>query len=229
VKRISLKAVVMAIPLSAAVLVSVSTAAEASAAVTTPGPPTAVHATSVAGVLGATVSWGAPVSDGGSPILYYVASNYTGTHFCVSANPGPDTCHISGLRVGRTKPTIRVRAVSANGRGAVSVTLPVVTHQNPGTSGNGSPPTTSGTNQVGGSQTVPDPDPAPVPVTGTAGASTPGAASSAADPALPLTGIDVKALFVLGVGLVLGGLLMLGSLGRRRRSHVISADSLLQR
>jgi hypothetical protein len=224
VRRISLRAVVVAIPLIAAVLVSVSAAAEASAAVTTPGPPTAVHATSVAGVLGATVSWGAPVSDGGSPILYYVAFNYTGTHSCTSASPGPDTCHISGLRVGRTRPAIRVRAVNAKGRGAVAVTVPVVTHQNPGSSGGGSPPATSGTSQVGGSQTV------PVPVPVTAGASSASTASSAGDPAqLPLTGIDVKALFVLGVGLVLGGLLMLGPLGRRRRSHVISVDSLLQR
>jgi hypothetical protein len=227
VRRISLKAIVVAVPLIA-VLVSVSAAAEASAAaVTTPGPPTAVHATAVAGVPGATVSWGAPVSDGGSPILYYVASNYTGTHFCLSANPGPDTCHISGLRVGITRPTVRVRAVSAKGRGAVAVTLPVVTHPIPGTSGTVSPPTTSGTSQVGGTQTVPVPASSSAP--GAAGASSSSAASSSGDPAqLPLTGIDVKALFVLGVGLVLGGLLMLGPLGRRRRSHVVSVDSLIQ-
>lgn len=219
---------VVAVPLFAAVLGSVSTSAEASAAVTTPGPPTAVHATSIAGVLGTTVSWGAPVSDGGSPILYYVASTYNGNYSCISLNPGPGTCHIDGLKVGIVRPSIRVRAVSTSGRGAVAVTLPVVTHETLD-NGNASTSTPSGTALAGASQSASTPARTPTSASGVAGASSTSAAFIAGIPAeLPFTGADVEAQFILGVSLVLGGLLILSPLGRRRRAHGNSADRLLQ-
>jgi hypothetical protein len=226
VRRLRLMGVV-AIPLLAAVLGAASTSAEASAAVSTPGPPTAVHATSIAGVRGATVSWRAPVSNGGSPILYYRASTYTGAYLCVSSNPGPDTCHINGLKVGIVRPLIRVRAVSARGGGAVVVTLPVVTHETLG-NGTATPSTPSGTSPAGVSHTSPTPTPTPASfLVGTS--STTRAASSAGVPAvLPFTGADVEALFILGVTLVLGGLLILSPLGRRRSAHGNTADWLLQ-
>src|SRR5450631_3622986 len=140
--------VVVAVPLLV-VLSSVSPSAGASAAVKRPGPPTAAQATYTAGVRGVSVSWSAPVSDGGSPILYYVASNYSGKYRCISLNPGPEACHIDGLRIGHVVRHIRVRAITARGPGHVVVISPVVTHDsNGGTSA--SPP--SGTSPASASQ-----------------------------------------------------------------------------
>src|SRR5580692_8245262 len=132
---------VAALPLLAAMLSSPS--AGASAPMTRPGPPTAVQATYVAGVRGVSVSWSAPVSDGGSPILYYVASNYGGKYFCISLNPGPGACHIDGLRIGKVVPQIRIRAINAIGPGHVAVILPVVTHDSTGGVSASPPPGTS--------------------------------------------------------------------------------------
>lgn len=134
-RRLGLMGVV-ALPLLTAMLSSPS--AGASGAMTRPGPPTAAQATYIAGVRGVSVSWSAPVSDGGSPILYYVASNYGGKYFCISLNPGPGACHIDGLRIGKVVRQIRVRAINANGPGQVAVILPVVTHDSNG--GTSAPP-----------------------------------------------------------------------------------------
>jgi hypothetical protein len=209
---------VVAGALFAVALWSVAMSAEASAAVTTPGPPTAVHATSIAGVSGTTVSWEPPVSNGGSPILYYLASTYTGGHFCVSFTSGPGTCHIDALKIGVTRPSIRVRAVSARGRGAVVVTIPVVAHQDPASSAV-SVSTPSPTSSAGSQ-----------PTSDVAGASSAGSVSGAGDPTeLPTTGLSVEALFILGASLVFCGSLVLSPLGRRRRADANTADWLLQR
>ena len=214
---------VVAIPAFVAVLGSLPTSAGASAAtVSTPGPPTGVHASSIAGIRGATVSWGAPVSDGGSPILFYVASNYTGSNFCVSFDPGPGTCHIDGFQVGIVRPSIRVRAVNVKGRGAVVVTLPVVTRQIQD-SGNTSPPMSSGASLASVSQITPTSASGP---TGVSGTST--AFSTSAPTQLPFSGADVEALTVAGVSLVLCGLLILGPFGQRRRGDEFAASSFQQ-
>jgi hypothetical protein len=199
---------VVAVCLLAGLLGSVPTSAGASAALMKPGLPTAVYATAIAGVRGVTVSWNAPFSDGGSQILYYSASNYAGTYSCVSINPSSGTCHIDGFSAGTGKPHVRVRAVSSKGRGAVVVILPVITNTYLG-NGNlpASPP--SGTNVYGVIQTT-------------------SAASAGVPTALPFTGSDVEALFILGVSLVLGGLLVLSPLGQRRRAHGCTAYWLLQ-
>ncbi len=199
--------------MAAPLLVVVLGSAGASAAVVRPGPPTAVQATYVDGVSGVTVSWGAPVSDGGSPIVYYVASNYSGKYSCVSLNPGPASCHIDGLHVGKVVRAIRVRAVSARGAGRVAVVLPVLTTgNNGGTSASGP----SGTSQPAAGQT-----PSPVPGvsnstsdTGAASAASSATAGAGVPAALPFTGADVGALFILGATLVLGGWVMGDPAGR---------------
>ncbi len=200
----------VAIPLVAAVLGAVGTSAEASAAVTTPGPPTGVLATFRAGVPGATISWTPPVSDGGSPILYYTASTYSGSNSCVSFQPGPKTCHVAGVRIGKVKPSIRVRAVSATGRGAVTVVLPVVVQT---ATGNAPPTAPSGTGLAGIGLTTSSP-----PAVGTGGVPT--ATSSASAPSeLPFTGTDIEALLVVGVSLLSAGLLILSPVRWRRRAY----------
>lgn len=215
--------------LLAIALGSASTSADASAAVTTPGAPTGVHATAIAGLRGATVSWGAPVSDGGSPILYYIATNYNGSDFCISMSSGSGTCHIDNLKVGTVRPSIRVRAVSAHGRGAVATTLAVVTQENP-SNGNASPSAPSGTNSAAaGSSPAGVSQSTPTATSGFTGASNSSSVSSAGDPAeLPFTGANLEAQFILGVSLVLGALLILSPLGRRRRTRGNTADRLLQ-
>jgi hypothetical protein len=211
-RRFGLTAVV-----AIAVLTLVIGSVPAGSTTPTPGPPTAVHATSVAGVRGVTVSWSAPVSDGGAPIRYYVASTYTGDHFCVSFHSGPGACHIAGLKVGPTKPSIRVRAVSANGRGTVVVAR--VTHADLDAAATSSTPSAAGPTAV--SQTAPA---ATSPSTST-GATAPDAGGLAK---LPFSGADVEALLILGVILVTGGLLLLIPPGRRRSAQGRTADWLLQ-
>lgn len=194
-----------------AVLGSVATSAEASTAI--PGPPTAVHAVFGAGVNGTAVSWSAPASHGGSPILYYLASNYTGSHWCLSPNPGPDTCHIDGLKNGTTAPTIRVRAVSASGRGAVAVTLPVRTQGDL----NGSSGSTLGATSTGAAAASPSV------YTSTSAAS----ASLRSGGQLPFTGADLEALFALGMSMVLVGVLLQRPRRHRRRADGLTAALLL--
>jgi hypothetical protein len=216
-KRLGLKAVV-AVPLFVAALVFLPALAPglldstASAAVTRPGPPTNVRATYNAGTPGVSVSWNAPVSDGGSPIVYYLAFNYSGTHSCISPNPGPNACFIPGLKVGKISRPIRVRALSARGSGRIALVLPVVSQS----AGNGGPPGSPAPGGGGGEQ-------GSSPASSGAGSGT-AATFDAADttsgtdlPAeLPFTGINLATLLVLGVGLVIAGWLILDPLGRRR-------------
>jgi hypothetical protein len=218
VRRLGLMGVV-AVPLLGAMLSSVSASAGSSAAVTRPGPPTAAQATYIAGVRGVPVSWSAPVSDGGSPILYYVASNYSGKYFCISRNPGPDACLIDGLRIGNVVRQIRVRAVNAGGPGQVAVILPVVTHESNG--GTASPP--SGTSPAFASQ-PPSTSTSDIAAASTA---TSGTQSTDVPAGLPLTGANLEALIILGVSLVLGGLLILRPVGQRKRGLSRASNWLL--
>lgn len=212
---------VVAGPLIVAMLSSMSPLAGASAAVKKPGPPTAAQATYIPGVRGVSVSWGAPVSDGGSPILYYKASNYGGTHFCISPNPGPDACHIDGLRIGKVVHQIRVRAINAKGLGPVVVILPVATHDgNVGPSA--SPP--SGTTPAFATQPPSTTSTSDIAASVTA---TSGTQSTDVPAGLPFTGANLEALFILGVSLVLGGLRMLRPVGQRRRELSRASNWLL--
>ncbi len=223
------------VAVSFAVLGSVATSGEASAAAMVPGPPTAVQATYVAGAPGVTVSWGPPVSNGGSPILYYTASNYNGHYFCISFTSGRGTCHIDGIEVIASwpRPQIRVKAVSAAGRGPVVLVFPVVAQKDP-VNANASISNPSGTGATSASHFASAPSSTTVPSTtlspttlpsttsasGTIGvATTATSASAGVYTELPYSGADVQALFIVGVSLVLGGMTILSPLGRRRRGE----------
>ena len=102
-------------------------------AATAPGAPTIGTAT--AGNASASVSWTAPVSDGGSPITGYQVDALTGGTTVVSTTPaaaGTTSATVSGLTNG-TSYTFQVRAVNAVGTSpnsaqsnAVTPTAPVV-------------------------------------------------------------------------------------------------------
>jgi hypothetical protein len=159
------------------------------------------------------------VSDGGSGILYYIAFPLFGNsssenHWCTSDNPGPNACHIDGLKVGKVLRQIRVRAVSAKGRGHVAIVFPVATPAS------GVTPTSPGS---GTSQPVqPSTNAAVNTAVDTPTASGPGGATSGSDiPAeLPFTGINLMTLLTLGLSLVLGGWLILNPVGARRRARL---------
>jgi hypothetical protein len=208
-RRIKLIAGV-AIPLLAVSLGSMP----AMAAAPVPGPPISVHASSVAGSR-VTVSWSAPVSDGGSAIKYYVATTYAGNHFCTSSQPGSGSCDIVGLKVGSVRPTIRVRAVNANGPGPVVVSR--VTHDT-GTTGTTAPAT---------SPASPSPT-TPVATTSSTSSHAAGTSTTAALTKLPFTGIDLEAPLIVGVILTVSGLVLMSPIGRRRTTRWSSADRLLQ-
>lgn len=80
-----------------------------------PGAPTAVIATALSG--GATVSWTAPVSDGGSPITGYTVTALHGGQTCTTA--GATMCTVSGLTNGH-RYEIKVRASNTEGEGHAS-------------------------------------------------------------------------------------------------------------
>lgn len=172
-----------------------------------PGPPTDVHATGIVGGHGLTVTWSAPASDGGAPILYYVASDYSGKHRCIAVTSGSGTCHIDGVTVGELRPTIRVRAVNENGRGVAAPTLPSVLHAGEGSTSTPSAAGPSGATPGG-----------PAPTSPSAGAGEPSGTStdsSARSLQLPFTGADVELLVIAGLlSLVVGGLLLVERSGR---------------
>jgi hypothetical protein len=225
VRRLGLMGVV-ALPLLAAILISPSFGA--SAAMTRPGPPTAAQATYIAGVRGVSVSWSAPVSDGGSPILYYVATNYGGNYFCISLNPGPGACHIDGLRIGKVVRQLRVRAINANGPGHVAVILPVVTHDSSGGASASPPPGGSAASPGTSAASASQPPSASTSDTIVGSTSTSGTQSADVPVALPFTGAYLEELFFLGMSLVLGGLAILRPVGRRRRELSRASNWLLE-
>jgi hypothetical protein len=214
VRRIKLTAV-LTIPLLAVALGSVP----AGSAAPVPGPPTSVRAISVAGSPGVTVSWNAPASDGGSAIEYYVATTYSGKHHCVSTHPGAGSCFIAGLNVESGRPAIRVRAVSAHGRGTVVVTPVTQGAPDAGTAAT----TPTATSPTGVSATIPT-----TPAAASASQGTGTSANAATPNKLPFTGADVEALLILGVILTVAGLALVSSIGRRRRTRWPTADRLLR-
>jgi hypothetical protein len=78
-----------------------------------PGPPSGLTALGVEG--GATFSWTAPVSDGGSPITGYIVAVRGGG----CSTTGATTCTVTGLIDGHAY-TAKVRAVNAVGEGTVT-------------------------------------------------------------------------------------------------------------
>ncbi len=86
---------------------------------TVPGAPTGV--TAVAGYTQATVSWSAPVSNGGATITGYTVTS--GTHTCSSAGT---SCVVTGLTDG-TAYTFTVVAINAAGSGPASAASNSVT------------------------------------------------------------------------------------------------------
>jgi hypothetical protein len=85
------------------------------AVITPPGPPTGV--TAVGGVGSATVSWSAPVSNGGSAITSFTAVANPGGARCVSSST---RCVVTGLSAG-TSYTFTVFASNAMGDGPASM------------------------------------------------------------------------------------------------------------
>ena len=212
---------VVGVPIVIAALISVyqsvgasTGSVGASTLATRPSPPTSAQATSVAGAPGVSVSWKAPVSDGGSPILYFVASTYGGKHWCTSPNPGADACTIAGIRNGSIQHAIRVRAVTTSGPGQAAAIFSVVTTAHPPTGGP-PPSVAAGTSPAASSQLTSS---SGSDTTGTAGASDASATSGTGLPAqLPFTGVNVATLFLLGLSLVLIGLNLVRPARRRRQ------------
>jgi Fibronectin type III domain/Pentapeptide repeats (8 copies) len=110
-------------------VVTVGTGGVASAhpsRVTKPSSPTPVSATPVEG--GTTVSWGAPASDGGSPITGYVVKASHGGATCTTS--GATTCTVTGLTDGHLY-TVHVRALNVKGEGKPSPKAKVTAGQGP--------------------------------------------------------------------------------------------------
>ncbi len=95
------------------------TVTPADATTTTPGPPTGVVAKPEVG--SATVTWFAPASNGGSPIIKYVATASPGSKSCTTKGT---ICSVPDLTNGVTY-TVTVRARNANGLGAASAAVEV--------------------------------------------------------------------------------------------------------
>jgi hypothetical protein len=89
-----------------------------------PGAPTGLTALGVEG--GATFSWTAPASDGGSPITGYVVTVQRAS----CSTTGATTCTVTGLTDGRAY-SAKVRAVNAVGQGRQSTSLRFTADQAP--------------------------------------------------------------------------------------------------
>ncbi len=84
----------------------------------TPSEPLNLTASVVGSI--ATLTWGAPTSDGGSPITRYeihVSADGGGNWTFVAQTVAPTTTHVGTVTVGVVSTTFRVRAVNANGAG----------------------------------------------------------------------------------------------------------------
>ena len=91
-------------------------AAGAAPRIKKPGAPTALVLTPVNTAIAA--SWSAPLSDGGSAVINYVAKAGNGIHHpCVST--GPTSCIASGLKNGKSY-VVKVQAVNVKGPGRVA-------------------------------------------------------------------------------------------------------------
>ena len=109
-------------------IVSVTFEEESVAPVVPPSAPRSV--TGVSGDGAVTVSWLAPIDDGGSPVTGYVASTSTGES--CSWSSGPLSCVVSGLTNG-TSYSFTVSATNSAGTGDESVaSVPVVPFRVPG-------------------------------------------------------------------------------------------------
>lgn len=112
VLRLSATALLAAAVLT--VVASVPSGAHASR-VKKPGAPAAVTATAISG--GATVSWTAPVSDGGSPITGYTVTASDSHKTCTTT--GATMCTVTGL-TNEHRYEIKVRASNTEGEGHAS-------------------------------------------------------------------------------------------------------------
>lgn len=215
-------ALLVALPILIAVLIAASPSG-ATWAIKRPTPPTGVQAVSVAGAPGVTVSWSAPVSDGGSPILFYVASTYNGKFLCTSPNPGPNTCQLTGIKNGSVPQSIRVRAINVRGPGQAAATTSVVTRGaasgGGGANGGGGPTTSpSPTSQsAAGAPTITSANGGGESLAGDASSDQTGSAGTDVPAELPFTGINLLTLLTAGLVLVLAGLFMVGPVRRRRQ------------
>jgi Fibronectin type III domain/Pentapeptide repeats (9 copies) len=89
-----------------------------------PGAPTGLTAVGIAG--GATFSWTAPASDGGSPITGYLVKVQKAS----CSTTGATTCAVTGLTDGRAY-SAKVRAINAVGEGRTSPPLKFTADQAP--------------------------------------------------------------------------------------------------
>jgi Fibronectin type III domain len=108
-----------------------------------PGAPTGVTANGGDG--SATVTWTAPASDGGSPIIAYTVTGLSGVNagptVTVSGSPAPTSATVSNLINGLSY-TFTVEAINANGTGPASAASSPVTPSGPPL---GNPNNTAGT------------------------------------------------------------------------------------
>ncbi len=123
-----------------------------SAATTVPSAPTGANA--VAGDGQATVSWTAPLSDGGSPINGYTVTSSPGAKTCTTT--GATTCTVTGLTNG-TPYTFTVTAKNTIGTGPPSAPSNTVTPTAPATAPGapGTPTAVAGNAQATVSWTAP--------------------------------------------------------------------------
>lgn len=112
--------------LAAAVLATMGAAPAGARGPKKPGPPTSVSAAPID--QGTTVSWTAPVSDGGSPITGYIVTASHGGATC--STTGATTCTVTGLTNGHLY-TVHVRASNIVGTSRPSVKAQVTAGQGP--------------------------------------------------------------------------------------------------